>query len=122
LKNTDGISSCTESIDVLESEQSLGQAGPRTLFSTEYDNGKSIKDYSWHQSENEVLLLPTTQFRVKRKLSPAPGLHIIHLKVKSTYCLLESPINYIIIAKGSIRRDNEGVSHTVGVSNATVTP
>ncbi|CAF1581538.1 unnamed protein product [Didymodactylos carnosus] len=74
------FSSCTESLKVLESEQSLGKTGTRTLFNIQCENGEIIQKYSHYETEAEILLLPPTQFQVKSKLNPAPGLHIIHLK------------------------------------------
>ncbi|CAF4622045.1 unnamed protein product, partial [Didymodactylos carnosus] len=51
-----------------------------------------IQPHSYIESEDEILLLPATQFKVLGKLSPAPGLHIIHLKeVQPLFPLLEPP-------------------------------
>ncbi|CAF4576767.1 unnamed protein product [Didymodactylos carnosus] len=59
-----GISSCTESLNVLESEQFLGKTGTRTLFNIECLNGKVIKKHSYYPAEEEIILLPATQFEV----------------------------------------------------------
>ncbi|CAF1279518.1 unnamed protein product [Adineta ricciae] len=75
-----GFSSCTKSLDVLQSEQFLTKSGTRTLFNVECYNGKFIRNHSFYEAEDEVLLLPATQLVVASKLSPAPGLHIIHVK------------------------------------------
>ncbi|CAF2644787.1 unnamed protein product [Rotaria sp. Silwood2] len=88
------FSSCTESIAVLESDLFLGKQGTRTLFSIECNDGRMIQSHSYINVEDEVLLLPATQFQVKSKLNPAPSLHIIHLKqVEPPFPLIESPSN-----------------------------
>ncbi|CAF1084889.1 unnamed protein product [Didymodactylos carnosus] len=89
-----GFSSTTESLSVLESEQFLGKSGIRTLFSIECKNGKIIKPYSHFKAEDEILLLPATQFQVISKTGLGNDLNIIHLKeVKPKYSLLESPFD-----------------------------
>jgi hypothetical protein len=87
------FSSCTESLDVLESELFLGTSGERTLFNINCDKGRRIASYSYISSENEIILLPATQFLVVGKLNPSPGLHIIQLQeIKPTFPLLELPL------------------------------
>ncbi|CAF0948385.1 unnamed protein product [Didymodactylos carnosus] len=88
-----GFSSCTDTLAMLESEQFLGNRGTRTLFNIECFNGKVIKSHSYYKHENEVLILPATQFRVISKLNPAPGLHIIQLReiTDPEFQLLEPP-------------------------------
>lgn len=86
------FSSCTESLDVLESECFLGTSGERTLFNITCNNGKRVASYSYIEAESEVILLPATQFLVKGKLNPSPGLYIIQLQeIESEFPLLESP-------------------------------
>jgi hypothetical protein len=88
------FSSCTESLEVLESEFFLGKSGERTLFNINCNHGKRIASYSYISAENEVILLPATQFIVKGKLNPSPGLHIIQLQeIESEFPLLESPLS-----------------------------
>ncbi|CAF0895557.1 unnamed protein product [Didymodactylos carnosus] len=87
-----GFSSCTHSVNILKSEQFLGKVGMRTLFNIQCISGKVIKPYSQFQTEDEILLLPATQFQVIGKLNPAPNLHIIQLQeIEGKYPLLESP-------------------------------
>jgi hypothetical protein len=90
-----GFSSCTGSISVLKSDMFLGQEGKRTMFSIECFNGKKIRDYSSFYDEDEILLLPSSQFIVKDHFQPAekdPDLIIIHLKqVEPPFILLEEP-------------------------------
>ncbi|CAF0974137.1 unnamed protein product [Didymodactylos carnosus] len=88
-----GFSSCTTSAETLESEQFLGKTGTRTLFSIECTNGKVIRNHSYYERENEVLLLPATQFEVVGKVSPAIDLFIIHLReTPPPFPFLQSPV------------------------------
>jgi hypothetical protein len=90
-----GFSSCTESLSVLESETFLGQEGKRTIFSIECFNGKRIREHSSLEDEDEILLLPGSQFIVKSHFQPSkkdPELIIIHLiQTEPPYTLLEEP-------------------------------
>ena len=75
-----GFSSCTLSIEVLQSEQFLGKEGTRTMFMIECNSGKNIRKHSYFPHEDEVLLLPATQFEVVGCLDQGHGLHTIQLK------------------------------------------
>ena len=87
-----GFSSCTSTMTVLASSTYLGNTGPRTLFSIEAINGRTIRAHSDFVSEDEILLLPGTHMIVQSKLKPAVDLHIIHLKqVIPKKTLLELP-------------------------------
>jgi len=90
------FSSCTTSMKVLKSSMYLGNAGPRTLFSVEAINGRSVRAHSDFANEDEILLLPGTHMVVQSQLNPAPDLHIIHLKqVIPKETLLELPFKGI---------------------------
>ncbi|CAF0984715.1 unnamed protein product [Didymodactylos carnosus] len=86
-----GLSSCTESTEVLKQPQFLGTTG--TLFSIECLNSKNIKQHSYFQTESEILLMSATYLEVVSQLNGgADGLHIIHLKeIKPPHPLLQSP-------------------------------
>lgn len=85
-----GFSSCTSSIDVLQSELFLGKSGNRTMFTIDCLQGKDIRPYSYFDNENEVLLLAATQFQVVASLDQGNGLHIVQLKeIEPPYPLLE---------------------------------
>ena len=73
-----GVSSCTETMDVLE--KFVGQSGVRTIFMIECINGKKIKSHSFYKDENEIILMPGTYLRVISKWSPAKDLHMIQLR------------------------------------------
>jgi hypothetical protein len=86
------FSSCTTSLTVLENSIYLANIGARTLFSVEAINGRIIRAHSHFDYEDEILLLPGTYMEVHSQLSPAPDLHIIHLKqIKPMETLLELP-------------------------------
>ncbi|CAF0751999.1 unnamed protein product [Adineta steineri] len=86
------FSSCTTALPVLENEMYLGNTGSRTLFSLEIINGRRICAHSHFVTEDEVLILPGTRMIVQSQFSPAPELHIIHLKqIVPKEVLLEPP-------------------------------
>ena len=96
-----GFSSCTTSLEVLESPQFLGKDETRTLFSVECKNGKVIKHHSYFAVEDEVLLLPGIELLITGKLRPAPGLTIIELRevIDSEVILLQPP--FLQVTTGS---------------------
>ena len=96
------FSSCTAELTVLENNMYLGTTGNRTLFSVEAINGRKVSAHSHFQTEDEILLLPGTHMVVQSQFSPAPDLHVIHMKqVEPDEILLEPPfegnLNRLII-------------------------
>lgn len=76
-----GVSSCTRSLKVVEKDDFLGKNGLRTLFNIECYNGKSIESHSYFRdTEEEVVLMPGSYFKVVSQCEPAEGLHIIHIQ------------------------------------------
>ena len=99
-----GFSSCTSSLEVLQSEQYLGKTGVRTLFAIDCYSGKDIRQHSYFPREEHVLLPPGTEFEVKSSLDVGNGLHIIHLKeIEPPYLLLEPvpKVSSLIVFFGS---------------------
>jgi hypothetical protein len=74
-----GFSSCTVALSVLQTEEFLGEIGFRTMFTIECLNGKEIRKHSYFSSEDEILLLPATHFKVIDCLNQC-DLKIIHLQ------------------------------------------
>jgi hypothetical protein len=73
------ISSCSTSVNVISSF--LGTVPQSTLFNIECSTGKSIAEYTCFPSEDEVILMPGTTFKVVSKpLYHHGGLHVVHLK------------------------------------------
>jgi hypothetical protein len=88
------VSSCTSAISVLESPLYVGTSGPRTIFSIESSSGKSIRGISYFQHEDEILLPPGRYLKVIDKSSPAPNLHIIHLReIQPPHPMLTDPFD-----------------------------
>jgi hypothetical protein len=86
------FSSCTTALTVLENNMYLGNTGNRTLFSVEAINGRTVRAHSHFVTEDEIVLLPGTHMIVQSQFSPAPDLHIIHLRqVIPDQVLLEPP-------------------------------
>ena len=75
-----GFSSCSVSESVLESEDFCGKTGKRTKFVIECYSGKSIRDYSYISKEDEVLVLPATEFEVMKIVQQERNFHVIYLK------------------------------------------
>ncbi|CAF1134185.1 unnamed protein product [Adineta steineri] len=75
-----GFSSCTTSIEVLQSEQFLGTEGTRTMFAIHCNSARDIRKHSYFPSEDEVLLLAATEFQVKGILNQGHGLRTIQLQ------------------------------------------
>lgn len=74
------FSSCTRSMQVLQSEQFLGKTGARTLFAIECKGGKDIQQHSLFPAEDEVLLIAVRKLQVVSCLDSGNGLFIIQLK------------------------------------------
>ena len=90
-----GFSSCTVSVDVLQSELFLGTTGTRTMFTIECNSGKDIRKHSYFSSEDEVLLLAATQFKVRGCLNQGNGLYTIQLQETQPPFPLLHPISTI---------------------------
>jgi hypothetical protein len=91
------FSSCTTELMVLEKNIYLGTSGNRTLFSVEAINSRTIRAHSHFITEDEILLLPGTHMVVQSKFSPAPDLHVVHLKqIQPEVMLLEPPFESIL--------------------------
>ena len=74
-----GLSSCTDAINVLQSEQFCGTTGTRTMFHIKCLSGRSIKNHSYYHVEDEVLLLPGRYLQYRGHYGAADGLCIIQL-------------------------------------------
>ncbi|CAF1422896.1 unnamed protein product, partial [Didymodactylos carnosus] len=117
-----GISSCTSSVSMLESETFLGKTGIRTLFSIECFNGKRINPYTYYKTEDEILLLPGSYFEVVSELDAGRDLHIIHMReITPPFPLIEPPFGLpateinLTSPNGTIR----GKSDTSTATNAS---
>ncbi|CAF4449812.1 unnamed protein product [Rotaria sp. Silwood2] len=75
-----GFSSCTKTVGVLENDAFFGKSGTRTLFAIECDTGKDIRQHSFYQNEDEILLLPGREFEVVSSMDMGHQLTMIQLK------------------------------------------
>jgi len=100
-----GFSSCTTTIEVLKTNMFLGEKYARTMFHVECQNLRDIRKHSYLPKEDEMLLLPATEFKVQGVLRQG-DLHIIQLKeIPSKLPLLE-PIKIIILANIALSTGN----------------
>jgi hypothetical protein len=76
-----GFSSCTSSLEVLQSEQFCGASGQRTICIIALTQGRArwIADVSMVETEDEVLLPPNTRVRVDSTLDAGNGLVLVSL-------------------------------------------
>ncbi|UJR18189.1 hypothetical protein I4U23_005090 [Adineta vaga] len=74
------LTSCTTSIKVLESNQFLGKTNKRTMFTIDSYTGKDIRKHSMVKKEDEVLLLPGSQFKVIAILDTGNHLNMIQIQ------------------------------------------
>ncbi|CAF3934102.1 unnamed protein product, partial [Rotaria sp. Silwood1] len=100
------FSSCTATMAVLENNIYLNTTGVRTILAIETINARVIRAESHSPNEDEILLLPGTQMVVESHSSPAPNLHIIHLKqIIPNETLLQSPLKDAYLYPKNIARD-----------------
>jgi hypothetical protein len=84
------FSSCTDSLEVLETPTFLGKKGVRTLFIIDCYSAKDIRDHSRYSTENEVLLPPARQFQIASSLDAGNDLHIVQLQeIKPAFPLID---------------------------------
>jgi hypothetical protein len=84
-------SSCTKSARVLQNDAFFGPTGPRTMFVLECLHGIDISSYSCYPEE-EVLLLPGTQFEVEQTIDPALMNGILQIFLK------QLPVHHGVLA------------------------
>ena len=96
------FSSCTTSLRVLETF--IGKEDERTIFNIHCRSAIDISEYSFHQTEQEVLLYPGRQLKVGSLLDAGNGLCIIDLvETEPPYPLFRMPIspavNILVLAE-----------------------
>lgn len=75
-----GVSSCTDNIDVLQSEQFCGKIGVRTMFIIKCLSGRSIKNHSYFRQESEIILMPGRYLQVSGQYDLSNEIHMIQLE------------------------------------------
>lgn len=86
-----GFSSCTGSLNTLQSESFLGKNGTRTMFTIESYSAKDVQRHSYFPQEDEYLILPATQFKVVSCLDQN-DLYVVQLKEECSSNLLLHPL------------------------------
>lgn len=81
-------------MEVLQSEDFLGQRGLRTLFLIECRNGRVVTSHSYFkETEREIVLMPGSYFEVMGQLNPGDDLHIVQLReIKPPYPPIKLPL------------------------------
>lgn len=87
------FSSCTTSMEAVQHENFLGKTGTRTLFTIKCMNGRQIRRHSYFKKEEEVLLLPGTQFEVSSCATNEPDFYAIQLKETKPEFPFLQPVN-----------------------------
>jgi hypothetical protein len=95
-----GFSSCTVTVAVLQLDLFLGKTGARTIFNIQCESARDIRNHSYYQVEDEVLLLAATQFEVISCLDQG-DLHIIQLKETRPPHPLLQPVPIVISQPGN---------------------
>jgi hypothetical protein len=84
------ITSTSTSMDVLQSKEFCGQDGPRTVFLVQAAHARDIAAFSAFSSEEELILLPGAQLRVKAVVAMGGGLHLVQMdEIDAPLSLLE---------------------------------
>lgn len=101
-----GFSSCTETLSTLETF--LNQTDVYTIFEIKCINGRSIRNYSFNELHNEVLLTPGACLRVIRRHSPEKRIHVVVLQeIPGSEQLLSVPQNLSSMDEPMIVNDCE---------------
>ncbi|CAF1539191.1 unnamed protein product, partial [Rotaria sordida] len=89
------FSDCTTSVSALESEHFLETTDVRTMFIIQCQTAKDIREHSFVKSEDTVLLMAGTQFKVISCLKQG-DLHVIQLEETLPSVSLLQPVPKIV--------------------------
>ncbi|CAF1145031.1 unnamed protein product [Adineta steineri] len=73
------LTSTTSSFNILQSPMYLGREKVQTIFQIKTRNGKSIREHSHLENDEEVLLPPGIVLKVMGTTKQGDGIHVIHL-------------------------------------------
>ncbi|CAF1354256.1 unnamed protein product [Adineta steineri] len=73
------LTSTTSSFNILQSPMDLGREKVQTIFQIKTRNGKSIREHSHLENDEEILLLPGIVLKVMGTSKQGDGIHVIHL-------------------------------------------
>ena len=92
------FSSCTKTIEVLETDTFLGQDGERTIFNIHCNSGIDIGEHSFLPHGNEILLLAARRFQVDSCANLGHGLHMVQVKeIAAPFPLLADVSSLMIV-------------------------
>lgn len=98
------FSSCTNSLNVLESPAFVGTSGVRTMFSIlESKGGRNISRHSHYETEDEILLLPGTTVEMNGLLRREDGFTIVQLRQ------VAAPREFLVLPDVSDEKQSVGV-------------
>ncbi|CAF2535982.1 unnamed protein product [Rotaria sp. Silwood2] len=86
---------CTTSIEHFQTEKSLDKIETKTIFTIECNTIKDIHKHTYCQSDNSLLILPGTQFKVLECLEQDDNLHLITLQEIQSSFLLQAQTSHI---------------------------
>jgi hypothetical protein len=112
-----GFSSCTTDVSMLQAERFLGKNGDRTMFSIECCSGKNLRQHSFYEYENEILLPPARYFKVIGSVDHGNGLHFIQLKETKPPVVLIEPASIEINLPLSL--DSSEINHPLPISRTS---
>ncbi|CAF1409759.1 unnamed protein product [Rotaria sordida] len=90
-----GFSSCTTTVSILNSKSFLRTTGDRTIFTLQCQSARDIRKHSYFPTEDEVLLMAATQFKVVSCLNQG-DLHIIQLEETRPPFPLLQPVPIVV--------------------------
>jgi hypothetical protein len=96
-----GVSSCTASVDLIQSEVFAKTTDARTIYEIECSSAKDIHNHSWQPADNEILILPAIQFKVVACLKQNESVLKIKLQETIPSSLLRQPVTVSTINKSS---------------------
>ncbi len=73
------VSSTSTSMKVLQSKEFCGEEGPRTVFVVHAAHARDIATFSSFASEEELILLPGAQLKVRAVVPMGGGLHLVQM-------------------------------------------
>ena len=106
-----GFSSCTSSIDSLRSVVFPGPATSKTTFIIECKSSKDIKRHAYYPTEDEILILPATEFKVTNAVDHGDGSYIIQLQEIASYLSLQQQAHTSGQANASGRKKSFIIKH-----------
>jgi hypothetical protein len=84
-----GFSSCTSSIDSLRAVVFPGPPTSKTTFTIECKTSKDIRKHAYYSTDDEILILPATEFKVINAVNHGDESYMIQLQEVASYISLQ---------------------------------